>query len=576
MLTAWLKSNGFRYGEIMKNKTIQLVLLINLILFLIPLSGQEIESKNKIDSIRSWNIQVPESYLERIEKTGTVLELSLRESVRKALSNNLEIAIENFNGNLSYQQIVKTSGFYDPGLSFTMGYNARENPTTSILDGARGGELSVLSSNGFSFDTNLNQNVKGGGALRLLWSNGRNFTNSFFFNVNPSFNTNFDVSFTQPLWRGFGRNSATERQLIISNLDIKINDAQFKQRVVEIIQRVQNQYWELVYAIENFETQRKSLGLAVVQDRNNQKRVEIGVMAPIEVTSSQAEIASREQSLIQSEVQIINAQNELKRLLSPDPMASIWDLTLIPIDRPQIRDVTISLKEAIGMSVENRPELERIRLQIEQNGVNRRFYKKEGKPKVDLRANFGSLGNSGRVLKTLYMEDGIFGIPTQTPDLEDPRYGNFGTAWNQAFAFDFVNWGLYVDVTIPLRNRSNKSDVTTTKIRENQLKNEMRNQKQIIVVEVRNAYETIATRKKSLEAARAASLLAHEQLNGENKRFEAGLSTNFEILRLQRDLAESQVRELRNEVDYELALASLQKAIYTIVNENDIVLARQN
>ena len=379
----------------MKNKTIQLVLLINLILFLIPLSGQEIESKNKLDSIRSWNIQVPESYLERIEKTGTVLELSLRESVRKALSNNLEIAIENFNGNLSYQQIVKTSGFYDPGLSFTMGYNARENPTTSILERGGGGGISVLSSNGFSFDTNLNQNVKGGGALRLLWSNGRNFTNSFFFNVNPSFNTNFDVSFTQPLWRGFGRNSATERQLIISNLDIKINDAQFKQRVVEIIQRVQNQYWELVYAIENFETQRKSLGLAVVQDRNNQKRVEIGVMAPIEVTSSQAEIASREQSLIQSEVQIINAQNELKRLLAPDPMASIWDLTLIPIDRPQIRDVTISLKEAIGMSVENRPELERIRLQIEQNGVNRRFYKKEGKPKVDLRANFGSLGNSG-------------------------------------------------------------------------------------------------------------------------------------------------------------------------------------
>ena len=153
---------------------------------------------------------------------------------------------------------------------------------------------------GFTFNTNLNQNVQGGGALRLTWNNGRSETNSQFFNVNPSFDTNFDISFTQPLWRGFGKKTATERQIKIANLDTEISDTQFKQRVVEIIQQVQNQYWELVYAIENHETQRKSVELAIVQHRNNQKRVEIGVMAPIEITSSHAEVATREQSLIQS------------------------------------------------------------------------------------------------------------------------------------------------------------------------------------------------------------------------------------------------------------------------------------
>ncbi|MCK5351534.1 TolC family protein, partial [bacterium] len=96
----------------------------------------------------------------------------------------------------------------------------------------------------------------------------------------------------------------------------------------------------------------------------------------------------------------------------------------------------------------------------------------------------------------------------------------------------------------------------------------------MIIVEVRNAYEGLATRRKSLEAATVASRLSSEQLDGETKRFEAGLSTNFEVLRFQRDLAQSQVSELRALVDYQLAVTALQKALFIIVEESDIVLAK--
>jgi outer membrane protein TolC len=103
----------------------------------------------------------------------------------------------------------------------------------------------------------------------------------------------------------------------------------------------------------------------------------------------------------------------------------------------------------------------------------------------------------------------------------------------------------------------------------------MKNQQHLIMVEVRNAYETITTRQKSMEAARLARQLAEEQLDGETKRFQAGLSTNFEVLRFQRDLAENQVSELRAEVDYELAVTALHRAMNTIVEEQDIVLAKE-
>ena len=103
----------------------------------------------------------------------------------------------------------------------------------------------------------------------------------------------------------------------------------------------------------------------------------------------------------------------------------------------------------------------------------------------------------------------------------------------------------------------------------------LRSEQQQIMVEVRNAYESIATQRKRLEAARVARELSEEQLEGENKRFQAGLSTNFEVLRYQRDLTDAQVRELRALVDYQQTLTDLEKAMYTIIDANDIVMARR-
>jgi len=506
------------------------------------------------------DLVIQESYVTRMREEGPVLEVTLTEAIRLALVNNLEIAIENYNEDLNQEQIIRTRGFYDPTYSLSLGWSSSESPTTSSLQA--GGAITVNNTDRFSFDNQLLQNVAGGGILDISFTNSRNKTNSRFSFINPRYNSTFNVAFTQPLWRGF-RKTDTERQIELYNLDSDINETQFEQRVSEIVQQVQDQYWELAYAVEANETQRQSVELAAIQYENNRKRVEIGVMAPIEITSSQAEIARREQEMIQSEVQIITAQNALKRLLASDPGASIWNVALIPTDIPQIVDVPISLQESIRTAIERRPELTQIQLQIEQNEINRNYLQKDGKPSLNLRANFGSNGASGEVFD-----------PEQNPVPDDPRFGNFTTAWTQVFTFDFPVWGVFMDLQIPLRNRSNEADLATAMIRERQLLSTLKNQEQMIIVEVRNAYESLATREKSLEAATVASRLASEQLDGETKRFEAGLSTNFEVLRFQRDLAQSQVSELRALVDYQLALTALQKALFTIVEESDIILAK--
>jgi len=520
--------------------------------------------------------ETPKPYTEQVKAGGAFMELSLNEAMRLALINNLQLEIENYNEDLNRQRVFGTRGYYDPILKFSVGWNSSERPNTSILDAGARVPTSIFKN--WAFDTSLTQNVVGGGALSLSFTNDRTTTNSSYTYINPQYGTLFGAQFTQPLLRGF-RQTQTERQLKIYNLDTEISDSQFKQRVSEIIQQVQNQYWELAYAVANYEARRSSLELAIVQYRNNQKRVEIGVMAPIEITSSRAEVATREQELIQSEVQIITAQNALKGLLAPDPKASLWSLTLLPTEKPEVRDVGLSMQEAIDLALQNRPELEQIALQLQQSDIDREYYRNAGKPAVNLRVGLSSNGTSGTVLGTDTIDSNNDGIPDQVVPVErpdSPFFGGIGNAWKQVFGYNYLNYLAAVDLEIPLRNRNNDALVAQNAINGRLLQSRVKNQQQLIIVDVRNAYEGIATRRKGLDAARVARELSEEQLAGENKRFEAGLSTNFEVLRYQRDLVDAKVRELRATVDYQIALTSLQKATFTIINDNDIVAARRN
>lgn len=522
-------------------------------------------------------IDRPESWADRMRRERPVRELSVKDAIRLALINNLEIAIEDYNEDLNRQQIFGTRGFYDPRLSFEVGWAATENPARSILDAGRG--IPVNTTDRIYFDTSLVQNLPNGSSVILSFNNNRFSTNSTFSFMNPSFGSNFAVSLRQPLWRGF-KKTQTRRQLKLFNLDIEISDSQFQQTVSEIVQQVQNQYWELVFAIESYEAIRKSMELAIIQHENNQKRVQIGVMAPIEITASRAEVATREQEMIQSEVQIITSQNGLKRHLAPDPTAPIWNLTLIPTQLPQVQDLAITMDEAISRALGRRPELEQNRLLRQKVEVDREYYQREGRPTVDLVASLTNTGRAGEIFGSEFVDTDGDGVPDTSlqnvPQQANPFFGSFGNSWGQVFGFDYINYTLGVSVEIPLRNRANEAERAMLLIEDRRLASQLKNQQQMIIVEVRNAYESIATQRKRLEAAGVARQLSEAQLVGENKRFQAGLSTNFEVLRYQRDLSQSQVQELRARVDYQQAVTDLETAMYTIVDNNDIVLARRD
>lgn len=536
-----------------------------------PVVGQTAGDQIGSGSI-SADYQIPDSYVERARKSGTQMELTLREAVQLALENNLQIEIEGYSEELNKQLKYGTKGYYDPMFNFAVGWNSSERPTTSILDA--GEAIPTTISKRWTYSVELGQNIRGGGNVGLQFNTNASATNSAFRYINPSYDSSLALNFSQPLWRGF-RHTNSDRQLKLYNLDTRINDSQFKATVGDVISQVQNQYWELYYAIQNHETRRKSLELALIQLENNRKKVEIGVLAPIEITSSRAEAASRNQELISSEVNITNAQNTLKGYLAPDTDHIIWGRIIIPTQSPELRDLNLTLDEAVDTALRRRPELEQINYQVAQNEVDREYYENQGKPDVSFTAGLTSQGTSGIVYDTTGQGGGGFPGAGLTPLPDHPFYGEYGEAWSQVYGFDYLTYNFGINVEIPIMNRSNKAQLAQLSINDRRFQTQLRNTQQSIMVEVRNAYENLATQRESLDAARVARELSEEQLDGENKRFEAGLSTNFEVLQYQRDLANAQVNELRAVIDYQLALAQLQAATFTIISDNDVEIAQR-
>jgi len=197
------------------------------------------------------------------------------------------------------------------------------------------------------------------------------------------------------------------------------------------------------------------------------------------------------------------------------------------------------------------------------------------KPDISFTAGLISQGTSGIVYDTSGGSSG--GLPgvEPIPALDHPFYGEYGTAWSQVYGFDYLTYNFGINVEIPIRNRSNKAQLAQLAINDRRYQTQVRSVQQSVMVEVRNAFQNIITQQESMDAARVARELSEEQLDGETKRFEAGLSTNFEILQYQRDLTTAQVNELRAMIDYQLALAALQAATFTIVDDNDVLIAER-
>ena len=276
-----------------------------LLLQLAPLSAQASETEDTVNTL--WKDAIRDAQLSAGPET---LELSLEDAITVSLRRNLGLQVQRMQRGRALLSIMDATGIYDLNLSATGFMSDETQASASNLDGA-----DVSQSERAALNLGLSQLITTGGTVELDWQNSRFESNSFFSSVNPSFNINWDLVYTQPLLRNFGR-LVTERGILVARNNSQSALHDLHQAVINTIVQVETAYWQLVESREQRSVAEESLRLAEELHEMNRIQVEVGTLAPLELVQSEAGIATRREEIIRTEAAVEDAADDLRRLLN--------------------------------------------------------------------------------------------------------------------------------------------------------------------------------------------------------------------------------------------------------------------
>ena len=487
--------------------------------------------------------------------SGPRVDLTLEDAIARALERNLDLVVQRLNPLVFDLSLAQQLAFYRPTVNANVSNSSRTNPASTQLDGGQTVVSDTATVNG-----GLDQAVQwGGGNYTVNWNNNRSASTNAFTSYNPSYRATVQASYTQPLLRGF-KIDTTRQQIQVTRINRDIADIDLRQTITNTVSSVRNAYWDLLYASGTLAVQQQALDLAEELIRDNEARVEIGTLAPIDVVQARSEAAARRQSLAQAEQVLATAELALKQLIVSGTNDDYWTSTLNPVDQPTLDAPPIDLAAAIRAAMADRTDLARSRRQLDINDVNLSAMRNNTLPSVDLIGTYQLQGQGG----TGFLRSGLGGnVTTEIP-------GGIGDAFDQLFDADFPVWTVQVNLSYPLGQSAADAALARAQLQIRQVTAQLEQLQLQVATEVTNAVVQVGAIERRIDAAIAARELAQEQLDAEQSRFEAGLTTNFFVVQAQRDLSTAQDTELRAILDQQKALVELDRVQRTSLSNAGI------
>jgi outer membrane protein len=499
---------------------------------------------------------------------------SLQDVVKTTLENNLDIQVQRFNPQISESLIETQEAVFSPILNFS----ARESENTQPGSSQLSGGLEVTDSNRYASGTYTDFFTIGSRFDFTVFTN-RTSTNNTFSTVNPSYFSQMVATYTQPFLRNFGVD-VNKTGITIAQNNEKISKSQFRQTVMDTMANAEKAYWLLVFTIMDEKAKEASLKLA--QDFLDQTRikVKVGTLPPIEITQAEAQVADQEEGIITGLAAIRAAEDNLRRLMNIPSSSPLWHQPIHPADEPQVLDKIVNEEEAIKTALEKRPDLEQAKLDLVNRDATVKFNKNQKLYRLDLIAQYGASGLTGTFLPVTFQTGDPSTPPGCVPNPGDPTLCTFDPAdesiassFTQITDRDFPTWSVELQLGIPLGNKAAQAAFAQSKFQQDQSKLSIQQLEQLIVVEVRNAVRQIEADLKRVKAAQVNTKLQLEKLSAEQKKYENGMSTSFQVLTFQTDLTSARRRENLAIVDYNRDLVELDRVLGILLDTRNVNVA---
>src|SRR3954471_8205965 len=277
----------------------------------------------------------------------TVRRISIDEAVKLAMEQNLGIKIQRFDPQIQDTGVSLSRSLWAPNFSTPVTRQSQPQASTSSLSGG----ATQIDNGTFSTGVGLVQTLPWGGNYTANWNSSRFTTTNLFSSFSPQLSSNLNLQYTQPLLRNF-QIDTIRQQVAVSKKVRDLSDIQLDSIVTQTLRNVRNAYWDLAYSINNLKAQQGSLALSQQSLKDNQKRVEIGTMAPIDIVQAQAEVATNEASVILAEAAIKQAQDNLRSLILAPGTPDFWTVAFEPVEPPVFADRPVDIDAAVRTALD--------------------------------------------------------------------------------------------------------------------------------------------------------------------------------------------------------------------------------
>jgi outer membrane protein len=493
-----------------------------------------------------------------------VVGLSLDDAVKFALDRNLDISVQRLNPEINDIAYASIKSIYHPSLTSLISTQSTTNPSTSTISGGAAGQPVIVGAT--NYNGGLAQSIPwGGGSAAIQLNNTKNTTTSLNTLFNPTYQPNWSGSYVQPLFRNLTIDS-TRRQLKVTKINRDISDLQLRATITNTLSNVRNAYWDYVFAVQSVDVAKQSVDLAMQLVKDNQVRVEVGTMAPIDVVQAQSQAATQQQNLVAAQGAMRTAELALKRLIVGGTQDPNWNSKLNPTDRPEFRAEPIDIEAAVRRALSERTDLEIAKKNIAANDVTLKYLVDQMRPQADLSATYGLVGLGG----SQYVFDQTAGVVNRTPIGSIP--GGYTDALSTLFHSQYPRWTVALNLSYPLGVSSQEASVARARVQQNQVVAQTKQIELQVATDVTNAAINVQTGVERVQAAQAARELAQKTLEAEQSKFEVGMSTNYNVILAQRDLATAQSNELQSVLNYRKSLVEFERVQSTTLSNLNVTV----
>ena len=467
--------------------------------------------------------------------------------------------------NATVSQVGPVTPVFDPSIQESNTFSHRSNPqpdtilsqTDNLVQGAR------------TYSGTYQQGFLTGGSLTVNYSDHYLNENASLDVLNPSVAPALSFSVQQNLLQGLGF-AVNSRNIRVAKINLQMSDLNFKTQVSGTVVNVLNTYYSLVAGSDDLKAKQDALDTARKFLDESRRRLELGALSQLDVTTAENQVAVSRLALINSQAALQQQPLQLKNLISrTGPGAAlIADVEIVPVDRLAIpaSDDIAPIKDLVQKALGSRSDL-----LVEKGNLKATEISNLGTingllPSAGVLATRSTAGLAGTARTVTFP-----GIPSFTAD---PYFhGGMGTALSQVFAQNFPTESIGAFAVAQVFDRAAQADygIDQLSLRQQQLLNAKdMNQAQ---VDVTNSVVALRQARARYEAAVQSRILQQQLLDAEEKKFNLGVSTPYDVVVEQRDLAVARASELAALTTWQSARISLDQTTGATLEANHISLS---